>query len=133
MLIENIYDAKKSKHIPSNSLPPSSQGHEFNINFWMFISDYTYEYGKTKIIFNRSINDINAFTVQLDSKTNSLTISVSTMLPLQNTDFESEHYRLQVELQVELQVALQVGLQVALQVGLQVALQMVYLHHIQKK
>jgi hypothetical protein len=85
MLINKIYDAKKHKHISSNSLPPSSQGHEFNINFWMFISDYAYHYNKPKIILNRTLGNNNSFTVQLDAKINSLSVIVYTNQPLVQT------------------------------------------------
>jgi len=79
MLIKNIYDAKKHKHISSSKLPPSSQGHEFNINFWMFISDYNYHYNQPKIILKRTIGDNNnSFIVQLDAKVNSLSVIVYT-------------------------------------------------------
>jgi hypothetical protein len=75
VLINKIYDAKSSHTIPSGSLPPSSSGHEFNINFWMFINDYIYDYDIDKIIIDRG----NTFIVQLDKETNSLTIKLLTL------------------------------------------------------
>ena len=85
MLINKLYDAKKHKHFSSNILPPSSQGHEFNINFWMFISDYNYHYNKPKVILRRTLENSNSFTVQLDAKVNSLSVIVYTNKLLQTS------------------------------------------------
>jgi len=86
MLIDSVYDAKTYKNISSNSLPPSTLGQEFNINFWMYINDYNYRYGEDKIILKREEENNNNFIIQLDKNKNSLSVKILTRAPLVQTD-----------------------------------------------
>ena len=79
ILIKKKHDGKQNVSIPSNSLPPSSQGHEFNINFWIYINDYKYNYNKDKLIIKRTNGDDSTLVVQLDKETNSLTLKILTL------------------------------------------------------
>ena len=66
MLIPYIQDAKTERIIQSGSIPAPSQGNEFNMNFWIYISDYNYRKEHDKCILYRGS------LVNEDSETNSL-------------------------------------------------------------
>lgn len=66
MLIPYIQDAKVERIIQSGSIPAPSQGNEFNMNFWIYISDYNYRKEHDKCILYRGS------LVNEDAETNSL-------------------------------------------------------------
>lgn len=49
-LIPYIHDLKVQKTVNQKDIPNSSQGNEYNINFWIFINDYDYKYNDEKVI-----------------------------------------------------------------------------------
>ena len=53
ILIPYIQDAKVERIIQSGSIPAPSQGNEFNMNFWIYISDYNYRKEHDKCIIYR--------------------------------------------------------------------------------
>ena len=50
VLIPYIQDGKVERVIQSGSIPSSSQGNEFNMNFWIYVSDYNYRKEHDKCI-----------------------------------------------------------------------------------
>ena len=51
-----IHDAKVAKRVNQGAIPASSQGNEYNINFWIYINDYVYRFNEDKIVLNRNSN-----------------------------------------------------------------------------
>jgi len=80
-LITEVWDGRDIKHIPSNQLPPSAQGHEYNINLWLFINDYSYNLEQDKIILVRKIQQTKYLEIKLDKNQNNLTVTVATRKP----------------------------------------------------
>jgi hypothetical protein len=84
--IKYIHDAKDYKKISGASIPASAQGNEYNINFWMYVNDYTYRYGEMKNVLNKGeieneemsnpgiylLPTTNTLRVQVGLETNSL-------------------------------------------------------------
>ena len=68
-----IHDAKIAKRVNQGAIPSSSQGNEYNLNFWVYINDYTYRYNDDKVILNRNNNP----NVMLSSNTNSLKVLIN--------------------------------------------------------
>lgn len=50
-IVPYIHDLKVQKTINQREIPNSSQGNEYNINFWIFINDYDYKYNDEKVLF----------------------------------------------------------------------------------
>ena len=50
--IKYIHDAKDYKKY-LQKYPASAQGNEYNLNFWMYINDYTYRIGEMKNVMNK--------------------------------------------------------------------------------
>ena len=62
-MIPYIHDASIDKRFNYSSLPMSSEGNEYNINFWIYINDYTHNKGKDKCILykgNLPIGNLDA-------------------------------------------------------------------------
>ena len=49
-VIPYIHDAKVAKKIAGGAVPASSQGNEYNYNFWMYVNDYNYKYHNDKSV-----------------------------------------------------------------------------------
>lgn len=81
-----IHDAKIAKRVNQGAIPSSSQGNEYNINFWVYINDYTYRYNDDKIVLNRNNNP----NVMLASETNSLKVLINVEDNLEMVDSEEE-------------------------------------------
>ena len=62
MLIPYIYDAQLDKMFTNSSIPSNISGNEYNINMWIYISDYQYRNNKDKCIL---------FKGNIDSSSNS--------------------------------------------------------------
>lgn len=60
-LISGIKDAKIPSQIKKESLPASEVGNEFTLRFWMYIDDWTYQFGQPKHIFH--MGDASAHSV----------------------------------------------------------------------
>ena len=57
MLIPYIYDAQLDKMFTNSSIPSNVSGNEYNINMWIYISDYQYRNDADKcILFKGDIN-----------------------------------------------------------------------------
>ena len=57
MLIPYIYDAQLDKMFTNSSIPSNVSGNEYNINMWIYISDYQYRNNVDKcILFKGDIN-----------------------------------------------------------------------------
>ena len=80
-LITEIWDGRDIKHISSNQLPPSAQGHEYNVNLWLFINDYSYNLEQDKVILVRKIQNTKYLEIKLDKNQNNLTVTVATRKP----------------------------------------------------
>mgnify|MGYP001354916549 CR=1 FL=1 len=52
--LTSIHDAKTYTKIGHGSLPASSQGNEYNYNFWIYVNDYNYKHNDFKFILNKS-------------------------------------------------------------------------------
>ena len=78
-VIPYIHDLKIEKTINQREIPDSSQGNEYNINFWLFINDYNYKYNDRKVIFYKgdrnNIEQSNPF-VYLKPKENTLVVRI---------------------------------------------------------
>ena len=78
-LIPYLHDGKIEKTINDSKIPDSSQGNEYNINFWLFINDYSYKYNDKKIIFYKgdrnNVDESNPF-VYLMPKENTLVVQI---------------------------------------------------------
>lgn len=78
MLISGLYDGSKTRKISANILPGILNANEFAINFWIFISDYSYNFTEAKKIFVRKDKDESEFTIQLDENDNTMSIIITT-------------------------------------------------------
>jgi len=77
-LIPYIHNAKKELRVAKQSIPPSTQGLEYNINFWIFVNDYKYRMNQDKIIVQKGdTNGVNPI-IMLAKNSNNLKIKVST-------------------------------------------------------
>ena len=81
-----IHDAKIAKRVNQGAIPSSSQGNEYNLNFWVYINDYTYRYNDDKVILNRNNNP----NVMLSSNTNSLKVLINVEDNLNDIDGEED-------------------------------------------
>ena len=45
-----MHDASINKRISYGSIPQSSQGNEYNLNFWVYVNDYNYREGEDMCI-----------------------------------------------------------------------------------
>lgn len=79
ILIPGIHDAKTPMRINEGSVPMSSQGNEYSLNFWLYINDYVYRYEQEKVIIKRgdSYNNISNPTILLTPNTNNLKIIIN--------------------------------------------------------
>jgi len=81
-----IHDAKIAKRVNQGAIPSSSQGNEYNLNFWVYINDYTYRYNDDKVILNRNNNP----NVMFSSNTNSLKVLINVEDNLNDIDGEED-------------------------------------------
>jgi hypothetical protein len=49
-IIKGLTDGKTPKRISNGTLPKSTIGNEYNIGFWIYVSDYNYRYNEDKCI-----------------------------------------------------------------------------------
>lgn len=59
LLLEELHDSKKQKLISKGIIPEQGEGNEYNINFWLFLSDYIYRKDSEKIILYLGKNTFN--------------------------------------------------------------------------
>jgi hypothetical protein len=70
-----LKDATVPQTIPASEAPQESA--EYSYEFWMYIKDWNYNFGKEKPVFSRSVGGISNPLVVLHPTDNSLKISVS--------------------------------------------------------
>ena len=81
-----IHDAKMAKRVNQGAIPSSSQGNEYNINFWIYINDYVYRYNEDKVVINRGLNP----GIILTAETNSLKVITEVENNLETAEDEDE-------------------------------------------
>ena len=87
-LLPQIHDGKSEKTIPGSDNFKISQGNEINYNFWLFISDYRYNYDYDKVVFSKEDhNGINHEVLLLRSQN---TLRFVTKLQTDNKIVDSE-------------------------------------------
>jgi len=77
-LIPYIHNAKKELRVAKQSIPSSTQGLEYNINFWIFVNDYNYRMKQDKVIVQKGENNEFNPVIILAKNSNNLKIKVST-------------------------------------------------------
>lgn len=50
MIIPYIHDAQTAKSFTNSSMPSSTSGNEYNINVWLYVSNYNYKLNKDKCV-----------------------------------------------------------------------------------
>jgi hypothetical protein len=77
-LLSQEHDATQHFVIDGNKIPLSAQGNEYSISFWMFIKDYSYRYGKDKVVLFRGDSDMEEMNpmIFLNPKHNDMTIKI---------------------------------------------------------
>lgn len=58
--IPYIHDASIEKRISHGSIPQSSQGNEYNLNFWVYVNDYTVRKDEDKCIIYKGDSPVGA-------------------------------------------------------------------------
>jgi len=87
-VIPYLHDAKMPKKIKNGLIPTSAQGNEYNLNFWMYINDYTYKYNDKKcVMFKGDETDINMSNpgIWLLPKMNTLSFQIGLQTELEDS------------------------------------------------
>jgi len=79
-VMPDVKDAATNFSIGNGSIPSSNYSNEYSISMWLNIDNYTYNYGKEKIILRRGDKGDGNPEIVLDAKTNDLIVR----LKLQN-------------------------------------------------
>lgn len=74
--IKNIMDAKSANNIGGGTIPSSQYSNEYSISIWMKVDDYTYRYGKEKVILRRGDSGSGNPEIVLAPNTNDLIVRV---------------------------------------------------------
>jgi hypothetical protein len=74
--IKNVMDAKSTTNIGGGTIPSSKYSNEYSISIWMKIDDYTYRYGKEKVILRRGGAGSGNPEIVLAPNTNDLIVRV---------------------------------------------------------
>jgi hypothetical protein len=92
-LLSAMHDTTGSVNVPSTYAPPSTEGSgAYGIQWWMFIKDWNYGYGKEKVVLSRpdpSNVSIENPKVTLAPTENNLRVSVS-IFPSDSTSSKTE-------------------------------------------
>ena len=80
-VMPDVKDAATNFSIGNGSIPSSKYSNEYSISMWLNIDNYTYNYGKEKIILRRGDKGDGNPEIVLDAKTNDLIVR----LKLQNS------------------------------------------------
>ncbi len=81
-VMPDVKDAASNFSIGNGSIPSSNYSNEYSISMWLNIDNYTYNYGKEKIILRRGDKGEGNPEIVLDAKTNDLIVR----LKLQNNN-----------------------------------------------
>lgn len=79
-VMPDVKDASSNFSVGNGSIPSSNYSNEYSISMWINIDNYTYNYGKEKIILRRGEKGEGNPEIVLDAKTNDLIVR----LKLQN-------------------------------------------------
>lgn len=88
-VIPYLHDAKMPKKIKNGLIPTSAQGNEYNLNFWIYINDYSYRYNEKKcVMFKADETDVNMSNpgIWLLPKVNTLSFQIGLQTELENLD-----------------------------------------------
>lgn len=77
----DVKDAATNFSIGNGSIPSSKYSNEYSVSMWLNIDNYTYNYGKEKVILRRGDSGAGNPEIVLDTKTNDLIVR----LKLQNS------------------------------------------------
>lgn len=80
-VMPDVKDASTNFSIGNGSIPSSNYSNEYSVSMWLNINNYTYNYGKEKIILRRGDKGDGNPEIILDAKTNDLIVR----LKLQNS------------------------------------------------
>lgn len=72
-VLKDVKDASSKLSIGSGTIPNSKFSNEYSIGMWLNIADYSYNYGKEKVILRRGDAGLE---IVLDSKSNDLIVRV---------------------------------------------------------
>jgi hypothetical protein len=84
-VMPDVKDAATNFNIGNGSIPSSKYSNEYSISMWLNIDNYTYNYGKEKVILRRGDKGDGNPEIVLDAKTNDLIVR----LKLQNSGSSS--------------------------------------------
>lgn len=77
----NMHDATKYQVIPATSLPGGNST-DYTYSIWLYINDWNYRYGESKVIFGRlDSNNEPAPSMTLDPINNNLNVSLAVYSP----------------------------------------------------
>lgn len=73
-VLPDVKDAATNFSVGNGSIPSSKYSNEYSISMWLNIDNYTYNYGKDKIILRRGDKGDGNPEIVLDAKTNDLIV-----------------------------------------------------------
>ena len=77
----DVKDAASKFSIGSGSIPSSKYSNEFSVSMWLNIQDYTYNYGKEKVILRRGTTSPGNLEIVLGDKSNDLIVRIKLQGP----------------------------------------------------
>ena len=75
-VMKDVKDATSKFSIGSSSIPSSKYSNEYSISMWINVQDYTYNYGKEKIILRRGDASSPNIEIALGAKENDLIVKL---------------------------------------------------------
>ena len=88
-LLKKIHDGKTAKTIPGSDTFKNEQGNEINYNFWLYISDYRYNFDYDKNVFSKE--DYSGSNQEVLLLRNQNTLRFVTKLQTANKIVDSEN------------------------------------------
>jgi len=80
--LPDVKDAASKFEIGSGSIPSSKYSNEFSVSMWLNINDYTYNYGKEKVILRRGTTSPGNLEIVLGEKSNDLIVRLKLQGPV---------------------------------------------------
>jgi hypothetical protein len=80
-ILTDVKDASSKFSIGSGTIPSSKYSNEYSVSMWLNIADYSYNYGKEKVILRRGESGSGNPEIVLDSKNNDLIVRVKLQGP----------------------------------------------------
>mgnify|MGYP001201871820 CR=1 FL=1 len=79
--LTSMHNGKQMREFPADKLPAGAGTNDFTYSFWFYVNSWSYNYGKNKIIFERSAGTGNVSTpqprVEFGAASNDLHITLS--------------------------------------------------------